>query len=84
MADSIKVFLCGDVMLGRGIDQILPHPSAPRIYEDYLKDAREYLRLAERESGPIEVPADFVPGETRWRFGKNRRRSCASSTWKPA
>lgn len=27
----VTVFLCGDVMTGRGIDQILPHPSDPRI-----------------------------------------------------
>ncbi len=26
-------------MTGRGIDQILPHPSAPEIYEDYLNSA---------------------------------------------
>lgn len=60
MADSIRIFLCGDVMLGRGLDQILPHPSAPRIYEDYLKDAREYLWLAEQEAGPIKTPAGFA------------------------
>jgi hypothetical protein len=22
----IKIFMCGDVMTGRGIDQVLPHP----------------------------------------------------------
>ena len=26
-SESITIFLCGDVMLGRGIDQILQHPS---------------------------------------------------------
>ena len=29
----IRLFLCGDVMTGRGIDQILPNPSEPQIYE---------------------------------------------------
>lgn len=53
------IFLCGDVMTGRGIDQILPHPSPPHIFEPYLQDARGYLSLAERESGPIPVPSDF-------------------------
>src|SRR6185312_6580185 len=27
---AITIFLCGDVMTGRGVDQILPHPSEPR------------------------------------------------------
>ena len=26
---EITLFLCGDVMLGRGVDQILPHPGDP-------------------------------------------------------
>ncbi len=26
---TIMLFLCGDVMTGRGIDQVLPHPSQP-------------------------------------------------------
>lgn len=34
------VFLCGDVMTGRGIDQILPYPSDPQIYETWATDAR--------------------------------------------
>ena len=29
--NAITIFLCGDVMTGRGIDQILPHPSDPTI-----------------------------------------------------
>jgi poly-gamma-glutamate synthesis protein (capsule biosynthesis protein) len=47
------LFLCGDVMTGRGIDQILPYPSEPHIHEVYLKDAREYVALAEAVSGTI-------------------------------
>ena len=54
------IFLCGDVMTGRGIDQILPHPSVPHIFESYLRDAREYLWLAEQESGGIPRPAPFT------------------------
>ena len=53
------IFLCGDVMTGRGIDQILPHPSSPQIFEPYLKDARGYLSIAELKAGPIPQPADF-------------------------
>ncbi|PYK51418.1 MAG: capsule biosynthesis protein, partial [Verrucomicrobia bacterium] len=26
---SMRLFLCGDVMTGRGIDQALPHPANP-------------------------------------------------------
>jgi poly-gamma-glutamate synthesis protein (capsule biosynthesis protein) len=55
----ITVFLCGDVMTGRGIDQILPNPSDPRIYEAFVSDARDYVELAEEVNGPIPRPVDF-------------------------
>ena len=51
--DLITLFLCGDVMTGRGIDQILSHPSGPTIHEGYMKDARRYVELAEKVNGPI-------------------------------
>jgi len=54
-----KIFLCGDVMTGRGIDQILPEPSLPRIYEPYIKDASDYVRLAEEKNGQISSPVDY-------------------------
>ncbi len=62
---SLRLFLAGDVMLGRGIDQILPHPSDPRIYEDYMASAEGYVRLAERLNGPIQraVGFDYVWGD---------------------
>jgi poly-gamma-glutamate capsule biosynthesis protein CapA/YwtB (metallophosphatase superfamily) len=50
---SVTLFLCGDVMTGRGIDQILSHPSQPGLHESYMRDARDYVRLAERSSGDI-------------------------------
>jgi poly-gamma-glutamate synthesis protein (capsule biosynthesis protein) len=56
MGDVVTLFLCGDVMLGRGVDQILPHPGSPALREDYVTDAREYVRLAESENGPIPTP----------------------------
>ena len=49
------LFLCGDVMTGRGIDQILPHPGKPQLHEPWIRDARDYVRLAERENGPIRL-----------------------------
>ncbi|HZV21432.1 MAG TPA: CapA family protein [Hyphomicrobiales bacterium] len=55
----VTLFLAGDVMTGRGIDQILPHPSQPRIYEDYATSALEYVALAERAHGTIPRPVDF-------------------------
>ncbi len=55
----ITIFLGGDVMTGRGIDQILPHPSDPFIPEPYLSDARKYVRLAERANGSIPTPVSF-------------------------
>lgn len=54
----IQIFLCGDVMTGRGIDQILAHPSLPHLYEPYVRDAREYIALAESLHGPIPRPVD--------------------------
>jgi poly-gamma-glutamate synthesis protein (capsule biosynthesis protein) len=55
----VKLFLCGDVMTGRGIDQILPHPSEPTLYEPYITSATSYVELAERLSGPIARPVAF-------------------------
>lgn len=54
----VTLFLCGDVMTGRGIDQILAHPSAPHLYEAYAGSALDYLMLAERATGPIPRPVD--------------------------
>ena len=51
--DLITLFLCGDVMTGRGIDQVLPHPSDPRLYELYTESALAYVELAEKVNGPI-------------------------------
>ena len=62
----ISIFMCGDVMTGRGIDQILPHPVDPRIHESYVTDARRYVQLAETASGtiPKPVPFSYIWGET--------------------
>ncbi|MGH7857401.1 MAG: CapA family protein [Candidatus Binatia bacterium] len=60
MSDAnVRLFLCGDVMTGRGIDQILPHPSEPTLHEPAVKDARGYVRLAEDAHGPIPRAVDF-------------------------
>lgn len=58
--ENIRIFVCGDVMTGRGIDQILGHPCDPRVNESYLKDARNYVatihvksRMKERENNHV-------------------------------
>ena len=56
---SATLFLAGDVMTGRGIDQMLPHPGDPRIHESYMKDALGYVEIAEEANGPIPRPAGF-------------------------
>lgn len=58
-SSNIELFLSGDVMTGRGIDQILPYSVNPRIYEPYVKDAGEYVRLAENENSFIDKPVSF-------------------------
>ena len=58
-SNEITLFVCGDVMTGRGVDQVLPHPSEPRIYERGMSSARGYVELAERAHGPIPRPVDF-------------------------
>jgi poly-gamma-glutamate capsule biosynthesis protein CapA/YwtB (metallophosphatase superfamily) len=61
----LTLFLCGDVMTGRGIDQILPYPVAPQLHEPYVHSALEYVELAERVHGRIERPVrfDYVWGD---------------------
>ena len=55
----MRLFLCGDVMTGRGIDQALPYPVNPVLYEPHVRDAREYVHLAEKSHGPIPRPLSF-------------------------
>jgi poly-gamma-glutamate capsule biosynthesis protein CapA/YwtB (metallophosphatase superfamily) len=52
----VILFLSGDVMTGRGVDQILPHPGDPQLWEGYVRDARTYIELAEAANGPINRP----------------------------
>lgn len=52
--DTVRILLTGDVMTGRGVDQVLPHPGSPLLYEPHIRDARDYVRLAEKKCGPIE------------------------------
>ena len=58
-ARNVTLFLCGDVMTGRWIDQVLPHPGDPVLHEGYATSALDYVALAERANGPIPRPAEF-------------------------
>jgi poly-gamma-glutamate capsule biosynthesis protein CapA/YwtB (metallophosphatase superfamily) len=58
----ISLVLGGDVMTGRGIDQILPHPVSPAIFESHLRDARDYVELAAAAAGAFPRPVPFRYG----------------------
>jgi poly-gamma-glutamate synthesis protein (capsule biosynthesis protein) len=47
-------------MLGRGIDQILPHPGKPDLHEPYVHSATRYVKLAGHATGPVPAPVDFA------------------------
>ncbi|MEV6313927.1 CapA family protein [Streptomyces sp. NPDC051776] len=66
--DPVTLSLCGDVMLGRGVDAILPCPGDPGLREPYIRDARAYVALAEAASGQVPHPADFA-----WPWGEALR-----------
>ena len=57
--EALTLFLSGDVMLGRGVDQILPHPGDPTLYEHSVRDARTYVDFATRANGSIPQPVDW-------------------------
>ncbi|MCI0712068.1 MAG: CapA family protein [Chloroflexi bacterium] len=74
MAGSLRLFLCGDIMTGRGIDQALPYSSSPELYERYVKDARQYVTLAARKNGLIPTPLSF---EAVWGDALDELENCA-------
>ncbi len=59
------ILLTGDVMLGRGIDQILRHRNSPELYEPFVRSALDYVTLAERKYGPMprDVACDHIWGD---------------------
>jgi poly-gamma-glutamate synthesis protein (capsule biosynthesis protein) len=56
----ITLFLGGDVMTGRGIDQILPDPVDPILHEPFVTSALDYVALAEQANGTIPRPVDLA------------------------
>jgi poly-gamma-glutamate synthesis protein (capsule biosynthesis protein) len=71
---AVRLFLCGDVMTGRGIDQVLPRPCAPALHESYVQSALGYVRLAEELNGPILRPVDptYIWGAALEEWGRAR------------
>jgi poly-gamma-glutamate capsule biosynthesis protein CapA/YwtB (metallophosphatase superfamily) len=61
---SMRLFLCGDVMTGRGIDQVLMNPCDPQLHESFVHSATDYVRLAEAANGsiPRQVGPSYIWG----------------------
>jgi poly-gamma-glutamate capsule biosynthesis protein CapA/YwtB (metallophosphatase superfamily) len=59
LTESITLCVVGDVMPGRGIDQVLPKPGDPHLRESFVTTAEEYVALAERANGAIPKPVPF-------------------------
>lgn len=53
---EVTLFLSGDVMTGRGVDQVLDYTCSPHLYESHVASALDYVTLAERISGRITRP----------------------------
>jgi poly-gamma-glutamate synthesis protein (capsule biosynthesis protein) len=68
----VTLFLAGDVMVGRGIDQVLSRPSQPCIHEPFAESALDYVSLAEARSGRIPKPVDdaYVWGDALTEFDR--------------
>jgi poly-gamma-glutamate synthesis protein (capsule biosynthesis protein) len=53
---SATLFLCGDVMTGRGVDQVFARSCPPLLHESSVASALDYVDLAERAHGAIPRP----------------------------
>lgn len=54
----VRLFVGGDAMLGRGVDQLLPHPGSPELREEFVPGAQHYARAAGLD--PADPPAGFA------------------------
>jgi poly-gamma-glutamate capsule biosynthesis protein CapA/YwtB (metallophosphatase superfamily) len=69
---TVRLLLCGDVMTGRGVDQILPQPGDPTLHEDYVRDARRYVELAKRSTARFRAQST-TPGHGVMLCGSSKR-----------
>ena len=69
----VVIFMSGDVMTGRAIDQLLPQHNDPVLYELYIRDARDYILLAEKANGPVPRPVncEYIWGDALDEFAAN-------------
>lgn len=67
-----RIALAGDVMIGRGIDQIMRHPGSPELHEGWARSALRYIELAETRSGPLprRVDPSYVWGDSLSRLAE--------------
>lgn len=80
----VRLFLCGDVMTGRGIDQILPHPGAPGYTSAIaVRRATTCGLPSARTANCPRASTARTRGATRSRNSTACGRTCGSSTWKP-
>lgn len=64
-SSDLSIAFGGDVMLGRGIDQVFARHNDPALYEGYVRSARDYVALAARANGEFGYPvsARYVWGD---------------------
>ena len=55
----VTILLVGDIMTGRGIDQVLSYSCSPELHESYVRSAYDYVELAENASGSISKPVTY-------------------------
>ncbi|CAH1773713.1 unnamed protein product [Owenia fusiformis] len=67
-SDTINIFLGGNVMIGRGIDQIFPESSDPYIFEKNTQDARDYVKLAIKKNGKFYLEHEKQAIEYIWGY----------------
>lgn len=63
--NNVTIFLSGDVMTGRGVDQIMQSPSNPLLQEYYVKNAQDYVTMAIELNGQIPYPVspEYIWGD---------------------
>ncbi len=70
----LRIFLCGDVMTGRGVDQIMPRPCESTLHESYVQSALDYVQLAEALNGAIPRPVEpsYIWGQALAELGRSK------------
>jgi len=66
---NTTLFLAGDVMTGRGLDQAMQHPGSPTLHEPSVRDARRYRDLCRSSYGCGDLIDDYegIAGDEEFR-----------------